>query len=69
MNEAGVDWNFHDHSGTLTDLRFSTLGSGHLHESSDRRSTMNMLSLFREIFPGVPQSYVARNAVGTAIPV
>ena len=24
---------------------------------------------FKEIFPGVPQNYVARNAAGTAIPV
>ena len=70
MNEAGVDWNFHDHSGTPHGFALPpTLGPpGHLHESSDRRSTMNMLSLFKEIFPGVPQNYVARNAAGTAIP-
>ena len=36
---------------------------------TDRRSTMSMLSLFREIFPGVPQSPVARNAAGTTIPL
>ena len=39
-----------------------------LHEATDRRSTMSMLSLFREIFPGVPQNPVERNAAGTTIP-
>ena len=71
MNEAGVDWNFHDHSGTPHGFALPpTLGpSGHLHENSDRRSTMNMLSLFKEVFPGVPQNHVDRNAAGTTIPV
>jgi len=39
-----------------------------LHESADRRSTQNMLALFRELFPDVPQNSVARNAAGTFIP-
>jgi len=29
---------------------------------------MNMLSVLREVFPGVPQAKVERNAAGTAIP-
>jgi dienelactone hydrolase len=70
MNEARVDWNFHDHAGTPHGFALPTsLGPpGHLHENSDRRSTMNMLNLFKEIFPGVVQNQVDRNAAGTLIP-
>ena len=38
-----------------------------LHEATGPRSTMSMLALFREIFPGVPQNPVQRNAAGTVI--
>ena len=41
---------------------------GHLHEPADRRSTQNMLSLFREVFPHVSQRGVEFNAAGTRIP-
>jgi len=70
MNEAGVDWIFHDHAGTPHGFALPpTLGPpGHLHEATDRRSTANMLSLFREVFPGVTQNPVSHNAAGTAIP-
>jgi len=43
-------------------------GVGEYDERTDRRSTQSMLSLFRELFPHVPQSYVERNACGTVIP-
>mmetsp|Transcript_50298 Transcript_50298/g.132994 ORF Transcript_50298/g.132994 Transcript_50298/m.132994 type:complete len:324 (+) Transcript_50298:39-1010(+) len=43
-------------------------GVGEYHERTDRRSTMTMLSLFREIYPHVPQNCVGRNACGTMIP-
>jgi dienelactone hydrolase len=70
MDAAGVDWVFHDHARTPHGFALPpTLGPpGHLHEASDRRSTMNMLSVFREVFDGVPQASVAHNAAGTRIP-
>ena len=71
MDAAGVSWVFHHHAKTPHGFALPpTLGPpGRLHEATDRRSTMSMLALFREIFPGVPQSPVARNAAGTSIPV
>lgn len=71
MDAAGVDWIFHDHARTPHGFALPpTIGPpGHLHEASDRRSTMNMLSLLREVFPGVVQAAVEVNAAGTRIPV
>jgi len=70
MDNAGVAWNFHDYAKTPHGFALpTTLGPpGHLHEASDRRSTMAMLNLFREVFPGVSQNRVACNAAGTTIP-
>ena len=70
MNEAGVDWTFNHHAHTPHGFALpATLGPpGRLYEPADRRSTVNMLSLFREIFPGVPQNSVSHNAAGTTIP-
>lgn len=70
MNNAGVQWTFNDHSGTPHGFALPpTLGPpGHLHEATDRRSTMTMLSLFRELYPNVKQNPVAFNGAGTAIP-
>ena len=71
MNEAGVDWVFHHHAATPHGFALpATLGPpGRMHEATDRRSTGNMLGLFREIFPGIPQNSVAHNAAGTSIPL
>ena len=70
MDDAGVDWVFHHHSRTPHGFALPpTLGGpGRLHTATDRRSTMNMLTLFREIFPGIPQNVVEHNAAGTRIP-
>ncbi len=70
MDAAGVDWVFHHHARTPHGFALPpSLGPpGHLHEASDRRSTMSMLTLFREVFPGVVQNPVSHNAAGTAIP-
>ena len=70
MDDAGVQWIFSHHAKTPHGFALPpTLGPpGRLHEASDRRSTMNMLSLFREVFPGIPQNPVDRNAAGTVIP-
>lgn len=70
MDAAGVDWVFHQYAGTPHGFALppSLGGPGHLHEAADRRSTVSMLNLFREIFPGVPQNHVSHNAAGTAIP-
>ena len=70
MDKAGVTWNLHDYAKTPHGFALPpTLGPpGHLHEASDRRSTMAMLNLLREVFPGVEQNRVACNAAGTRIP-
>ena len=70
MDDAGVDWVFHHHASTPHGFALPpTLGGpGRLHTATDRRSTMNMLTLFREIFPGIPQNVVEHNAAGTRIP-
>ena len=70
MDEAGVDWSFHHHAKTPHGFALPrSLGPpGRLHEAADRRSTQNMLSLFKEIFPGVAQNTVSHNAAGTKIP-
>ena len=70
MNEAGVDWVFNHHAHTPHGFALPpTLGPpGRLYEPADRRSTVSMLSLFRELFPGVAQNHVSHNAAGTAIP-
>ena len=70
MDGAGVDWCFVDHAKTPHGFALpSRIGPpGHLHEGADRRSTQNMLSLLREVFPDVEQAKVDRNAAGTKIP-
>lgn len=70
MDAAGVDWTFNHYAQTPHGFALPpTLGPpGRLHGATDRRSTVNMLSLFREIFPGILQNPVAHNAAGTAIP-
>lgn len=70
MDAAGVQWVFNHHAQTPHGFALPpTLGPpGRLHVATDRRSTVSMLALFREIFPAVPQQYVAHNAAGTGIP-
>jgi dienelactone hydrolase len=70
MDRAGIDWIFNDYANAPHGFALpTTLGApGHLHEAADRRSTLAMLNLFREIFPMVEQSPVAFNAAGTRIP-
>ena len=70
MNEAGVDWVFNHHAHTPHGFALPpTIGPpGRLYETADRRSTVSMLGLFRELFPGVIQNRVTHNAAGTAIP-
>jgi dienelactone hydrolase len=71
MDNAGVDWIFHHHARTPHGFALPTsLGPpGHLHEATDRRSTVNMLSVLREVYPQVKQNPVTHNAAGTSIPV
>jgi dienelactone hydrolase len=70
MDDAGVQWVFHDYARTPHGFALPpTIGPpGHLAEDADRRSTMNMLSLFRELYPQVTQNVVSHNAAGTSIP-
>jgi dienelactone hydrolase len=71
MNDAGVDWTFNHHAHTPHGFALPpTLGPpGRLYEPADRRSTVSMLALFREIFPGYEQQPVSHNASGTKIPL
>jgi len=71
MDEAGVQWVFHEYAKTPYGFALpkSLDPPSHLHEDADRRSTVSMLNLFREIFPGVPQNSVGHNVAGTSIPV
>ena len=70
MDAANVDWSFHDHAKTPHGFALPIqLGPpGKLHEAADRRSTQNMLSLFRELYPNIKQQAVSPNAAGTTIP-
>jgi len=70
MDAASVQWVFNHHAQTPHGFALPpTLGPpGRLHVATDRRSTVSMLALFREIFPGVPQNYVSHNAAATEIP-
>ena len=70
MDAANVDWSFHDHAKTPHGFALPPrLGPpGKLHEAADRRSTQNMLSLFRELYPNIKQQAVSPNAAGTTIP-
>ena len=70
MDAAGVDWSFQDHAKTPHGFALPPrLGPpGKLHEAADRRSTQNMLSLLRELYPDVAQTPVSPNAAGTSIP-
>lgn len=69
MADAGVKVRWHEHAGAGHGFALAPCIWGtELHEEADRESTMNMLQMFREIWPGVPQRAVARNAAGTLIP-
>jgi dienelactone hydrolase len=70
MDAVGIDWNFHHHAKTPHGFALpARLGPpGKLHEAADRRSTQNMLSLFRELYPHVEQKPTSPNAAGTDIP-
>ena len=69
MQDAKVDLVWSDYANT--DHGFAlpkTLGStGKLTEKADRRSTENMLGMFRLVWPDVLQNYVPKNAAGTTI--
>ncbi len=71
MDDAGVSWVFHDYARTPHGFALPpTIGPpGHLHEDADRRSTMAMLALFKELYPQVSHNKVRHNAAGTRIPV
>mmetsp|Transcript_110992 Transcript_110992/g.220768 ORF Transcript_110992/g.220768 Transcript_110992/m.220768 type:complete len:326 (-) Transcript_110992:67-1044(-) len=70
FNSAGVDMALHAYASTPHGFTLPPcIGPpGSLHERSDRRATLNILELCREVWPFVPQRYVPRNAAGTSIP-
>jgi len=69
MDAAGVDYTFHhfEDAGHGFALPPSLGPPGCLHEGADRQSTLNMLSLFSKIFPGVQQNLIMQNAAGTRL--
>ncbi len=70
MIQAGVEWNFHDRPGTPHGFALPTnLGHPkHLHERSGHRSTVNMLTLFTDIFSRAKQNHLTINAAVPLIP-
>eukprot|EP00928_Gymnodinium_smaydae_P073077 TRINITY_DN56330_c0_g1_i1.p1 TRINITY_DN56330_c0_g1~~TRINITY_DN56330_c0_g1_i1.p1 ORF type:complete len:338 (-),score=47.60 TRINITY_DN56330_c0_g1_i1:48-1028(-) len=67
FNNAGVDFVLHNHAGAPHGFTLpQSLGPpGKLLERADRRSTESFLAMCREVWPDVPQRFVARNAAGT----
>lgn len=70
MNEHGVDWQIHHHSGIKHGWALPPgVWATEYDEKSDRRSTNNMIALFREVFPEHPPHPVAFNAAGASLNV
>jgi dienelactone hydrolase len=69
---AGVDWTFHNYSGTPHGFALGADtkpdGTRGYTEVADRRSTHAMLALFAELWPEMRQKHVAVNAAGTTLP-
>ena len=68
--QAGIEWNFYDRPRTPHGFALPTTlrHPGHLHERIDHRSTMKMLTLFKDIYSRAKQNPVTRNAVVHLIP-
>lgn len=68
MDAVGVDWRFNNHARTPHGFALAPgVWSNAYTESSDRRSTLAMLSLFSETWPAFPQYAVEANACGTVL--
>ena len=70
MSEANVDLMMHVHTHTPHGFTLPpTIGPpGKLTTHADRRSSVSLLALLREVWPATPQRFVERNAAGTLIP-
>ena len=69
MNEAGVDWFWHDYARTPHGFALAPDICTEYTEAADRRSTQAFWALLAEVWPDVPQLPVALNACGTAVAV
>ena len=68
FDAAGIDWRFSNHSRTPHGFALAPgCFNSHYTEAADRRSTLSMLSLFAECWPGIPQRHVHANACGTVL--
>lgn len=68
MDAAGIDWRFNIHARTPHGFALAPgLWSSAYVEAADRRSTLDMLSLFAEVWPQFQQQDVAINACGTKL--
>ena len=68
MDAAAVDWRLHHHARAPHGFALAPgVLSSRYGEAADRRSTLSMLALFAEAWPGVAQARQARNACGTAL--
>ena len=68
MNDAGVDWQIHHHSGAKHGWALPPgVWATEYDELVDARSTVNMLELFREVFPDHPPLPVDTNASGAPL--
>lgn len=68
MDSQGIDWRFHNHARTPHGFALAPgVISNEYVEAADRRSTLSMLSLFREVWPNFPQFAVLTNACGTVL--
>jgi len=70
MDEAGVDWQIHHHSGAKHGWALPPgVWATEYDEKVDVRSTNNMIQLFREIFPDHPPTPTRFNGAGSVINV
>jgi len=70
MDEQGVDWQIHHHSGAKHGWALPPgVWATEYDEKVDRRSTNNMIQLFREIFPDHPPTPTRFNGAGSTINV
>merc|ERR1719203_1727022 len=70
MAEAGVTVRWHELEGAGHGFALAPCvwgGTTEYHAEGDRQSTVNMLQLFRDLWPDVEQQAVPKNAAGTTI--
>lgn len=67
MNGAKINWVWHEYSRTAHGFALAPDICTEYEEDSDRRSTIAMLAIFKELWPDVTQKFVPLNACGTPL--